>query len=455
MTWSLRRQITYFIVFASIVLLLIGIPVFALLHKTPTCSDGKKNGTEQDVDCGGICTRLCIAQELEPKLQWQQSFEIQPGVYNAVAYIQNLNPDAQAKDVPYVFILKDKNGQVVAVREGKASIPPGINFAIFEGTINVPKGLGDLTTTFTFTGQPDWMRVKTPVHLLVKNQQIFDVTTAPIVMADIENPTLTQLGRVNATAIIYDTEGNPISASKTYVDRIGREASEKVAFTWPTTFPGQLTACQQPTDVMLDIDRSGSMTSDSKKPPQPLTAVKNAALTFVDALGEMDKVGLVSFATEATNPIDQILTDNHKLVKDAIGIVSIATNGTQYTNIYDALQRSITELMSARHRDGAKPAIVLLTDGNPTYPIKKGNTNYAAEQAIAAAHDAESKGIDIYTIGLGNEVDENFLKSISGVSDRYYKASTSTDLTSVYSAIGAALCKLGPAKIEIIPEIEQ
>ncbi len=454
MTWAAKRQMTYFSVAAGILLVVVGIPLYSVFHHTPTCFDGVQNGLEQGVDCGGVCIRLCKALEINPVVMWQQAFQVEPGLYSAVAYVQNPNLNAESKNVPYVFTLRDQANAVIAERKGTASIPPGRNFAVFESNIAVASTTGTIHTSFEFTGDFEWtVAPKDTAQITVQNQNVDALAKTPTVTANLVNAGFAPVGRVNAVAIVYDTDGNAVAASKTYVDGIDKQSSSRIVFTWPHAFSGQVASCQQPADVMLDIDRSGSMASDGKNPPQPLTAVKDAALSFVGSMKTGDQTGIISFATNASSPIDQVLTTDKATLKDSVQGIAIGTNGLQYTNIYETLQQSISELVSNRHQSANRQAIVLLTDGKPNKPEKKGDPAYAADQALSAAHDAQSRGIDIYTIGLGKDIDEQFLQSLAGLSGHFYKAPSSQDLVSVYSAIGQALCKVGPAKVEIIPEI--
>jgi Mg-chelatase subunit ChlD len=455
MTWAAQRQIIYFSVAMTIILIVVGIPLYSLWHHTPTCFDGSQNGLEQGVDCGGICTRLCVALEINPVVVWQQAFQVEPGLYSAVVYIKNTKLNAESKGVPYTFTFRDQTNAIITERKGIASIPSGKNFAIFESNIAIPKNVSSVHTSFFFTGPIEWTRAsKDAAQVTIQNQRIEGLTKTPTVTADLVNTSFNPIGRVDAIAIVYNTDGNAIAASKTYVDSIGKQASSQVVFTWPQPFVGQVTSCQQATDVMLDIDRSGSMSSDGKNPPQPLTSVKDAALSFVQDLKKGDQAGVISFATNVSSPIDQVLTNDKATLKDSIQSIAILKDGTQYTNISETLQQSISELTSNRHHDGAKQTIVLLTDGKPNKPEMKGDANYATNQALAAARSAQSQGIDIYTIGLGKDIDEQFLQSVAGLSGHFFKAPTSQDLQSVYMKIGAALCKVGPAKIEIIPELQ-
>ncbi len=454
MTWAKKRQLIYLSIFLTIAVLVFGTLFFVLWYQKPTCFDGKQNGDEEGVDCGGSCVKICKAMEIRPVVLWQRAFLVKPGVYNAVAYIQNPNINAEVLYERYVFTFRDENNTIIATTSGATFIPAGKNFAVFAGGVPIPAQTQTVLTSFEFVGDLNWtVAPAEKVQLQVKNQQTSDLQSKPVINADIYNSSQTNLGRVNATAIVYDTDGNAVAASKTYIDSLGKTSTAHVVFTWPEPFPAQVSSCQQPVDIMLAIDRSGSMASDGQNPPEPMTSVKNSALAFVDALKTKDRAGLVSFATAASNPVDQSLTEDHDAVKDSIRSINIEQGSVQYTNISDALTRSLVELENDSLGSSTKRAIVLLTDGKPTYPEKKGDSNFPADSALAVSRQAQTQSVEIYTIGLGKDIDEDFLKSVSGFTERFYRAPTKSDLDGAYAQIGSALCKLGPAKVEIIPDV--
>ena len=112
-------------------------------------------------------------------------------------------------------------------------------------------------------------------------------------------------------------------------------------------------------DVVLDIDRSGSMGWDNK-----MAEAKAAAKTFVDLLEpasgwwifrtDRDKVGLVSFATSAS--LDLSLTSDFGRAKQVIDGYSAYGN----TNMGDALLKSIQEIED-HGRDETIHSIIFFT----------------------------------------------------------------------------------------------
>jgi Mg-chelatase subunit ChlD len=77
------------------------------------------------------------------------------------------------------------------------------------------------------------------------------------------------------------------------------------------------------------------------------------------------------------------------------------------------------------------PAIVLLTDGR-----QSGAPVTEVQRAAAATRTA---GIDVYTVGLGADVDGPLLAEIAGRPNRAYIAPDEADLAQIYRDIARAI----------------
>jgi hypothetical protein len=74
--------------------------------------------------------------------------------------------------------------------------------------------------------------------------------------------------------------------------------------------------------------------------------------------------------------------------------------------------------------------IVLLTDG----------IQYEEpETALAVAAEARAAGVSIYAIGLGADVDGEYLKQIAGTPSRYYYAPSEGELEGIYREIARVI----------------
>jgi Mg-chelatase subunit ChlD len=193
---------------------------------------------------------------------------------------------------------------------------------------------------------------------------------------------------------------------------------------------GQL---KQPLDVMIVIDKSGSMAGNK------ITQAKDAANAFIDNLVPgSDRVGYVNYSTKGT--LINGLTTSVSTVKSNISSTVIDAN----TNIGGAIKTAFQEI-SDNARPEVKHVIVLLTDGEANISDTKGQT--ANQYAINQANIAKVDGTIIYTVGLGTSVDANLLKAIANLPSNYYYSPTGLDLSSIYLKIAAIECTALPAKI--------
>ncbi len=195
----------------------------------------------------------------------------------------------------------------------------------------------------------------------------------------------------------------------------------------PTPTP---TACVKKPDVMLVLDRSGSISSSE------MTTLKNASKAFVDALNpslNTAHVGMVSFSTNAL--LNKHLTDNGPDVKS--GIDSLFADG--FTNLKDAIDTADLELDNPGdghdRADATSPDyMVIVTDGEPNRPLP---SNTAGSVAAAAATAARADGITVYVVGVGvTPANETYLKTqIADDAAHYFSAADFGSLQTILQGI--------------------
>lgn len=123
-----------------------------------------------------------------------------------------------------------------------------------------------------------------------------------------------------------------------------------------------------PTAVMIVIDRSGSMTTDTSGNPLPLGEnklefAKNGALECVDLLSERDYVGVMTFADGYTEHLD--LTPRTQRDKILAAIEAIDTSpvsgGTMFSPALEYAGRALAALTNVENKH-----IIFVTDGEPS-----------------------------------------------------------------------------------------
>ena len=119
------------------------------------------------------------------------------------------------------------------------------------------------------------------------------------------------------------------------------------------------------------------------------------------------------------------------------------------TNTGDALLLGGEELISTRHNTEARKVMVLLTDGLATAPDEE-----PEQYALDAAQKVNKQGVDIFTIGLGENVNMDFVTKLASTDKQAYRALSVADIDRIYRSITAEICEDGAAIIEIIPKTD-
>lgn len=182
----------------------------------------------------------------------------------------------------------------------------------------------------------------------------------------------------------------------------------------------------RPNDVILIIDRSGSMGTEK------MNNAKEAAKGFIDLMDlSKHEVGVLDYSSNAYPGLP--LTTDATAAKAYID--KIASGGG--TNTAEAITKA--QAMLANHRTDAQPVIVLLTDGDATVG---GDGLNAYDYTLKKAQEAKEAGIVFYTIALldkGTDPETSgpnkLLKDMATTAHHHHFVLGSTGLAEIYAAI--------------------
>lgn len=177
----------------------------------------------------------------------------------------------------------------------------------------------------------------------------------------------------------------------------------------------------QSLDIVLALDASSSM--EGAKLQAALGAVRGF-LGAARLVPGADQAALVTFAETAT--VVQGLTSDAALLEAAVGRVQTGLG----TRIDRGLGTAL-DLLAAGGRAGqAQPVVILLSDGRQ---------DLALDEARAAGQRAKDGGVEVYTIGLSQDVDADLLRELASRPDHYVPAAGAGDLAAVYADIAGRL----------------
>ncbi len=166
-----------------------------------------------------------------------------------------------------------------------------------------------------------------------------------------------------------------------------------------------------PVNLVLVIDRSGSMSDRCK-----IDYAKGAAKEIIERLGSNDRLSIVAYSTEVEVLYPMQFLRNKERAISAVN----SLYPTDSTNLSGGLITGINQLDSVR-KSGYINRVILLSDGL----ANKGITNIGELSRVSSR--ASEKNIQITTMGLGLDFDENLMMSLAqhGAGNYYFIESPS------------------------------
>jgi Ca-activated chloride channel homolog len=225
------------------------------------------------------------------------------------------------------------------------------------------------------------------------------------------------------------------SALALYPDASGSEGTFDV-----TVLPPVAAAVGRPRDVVLVLDRSGSMAG------WKMVSARRAAARIVDTLTATDRFAVLTFDTVIDRPeglasglVEGSDRNRYRAVRHLSGVD--ARGGTEMA---EPLRQAVS-LLSDSSRDRV---LILVTDG------QVGNEDQILR------HVGELRGIRVHTIGIDRAVNAGFLGRLAGAGGGLFELVESEDrldevMTQIHRRLGAPLVSdvtLEPAGLSIMDD---
>ena len=113
MDYRTMKQAIYGSIYLALFLLFATWFYFLVVKPAPSCFDKKQNQNEEGVDCGGVCSRICLPANLQPisLVDRVQTFFPVTNKVTLLARIKNPN-STHGANISYTLILYDDQDQV-------------------------------------------------------------------------------------------------------------------------------------------------------------------------------------------------------------------------------------------------------------------------------------------------------------------------------------------------------
>ncbi|MFI6923665.1 VIT domain-containing protein [Nonomuraea spiralis] len=240
--------------------------------------------------------------------------------------------------------------------------------------------------------------------------------TPPVLLPGFPNPVrLSLTARVDASGLdlrelasslhVVEEEGHTVRLrpgerlDRDFILRLSFEASSSLQFDGRGTFaltvvPPALQAARTPRDVVLVLDRSGSMGG------WKMVAARRAAARIVDTLTAHDRFNVLTFDSVVEAAFEGLVEASDRNRYRAVEhLARVDARGG--TELLEPLRRAITLLGAP---DGRERVVVLVTDG------QVGNEDQILEQTGGAL-----SAMRVHTVGIDRAVNAGFLGRLAGL----------------------------------------
>jgi hypothetical protein len=227
------------------IVVLIGVPTYFLFYHAPICTDGKMNGDETGVDCGGSCQKICTPDSLPIISEGDaQILTVASSTYEVVALFKNPNPAAEIYRARYSIKLYDATRvSPIKIIEGDTYVAKNSSFAIFQGPFNISD---TVPTRAVFEWNTDtlvWKKsAATTADISVSDNLLSGEDSLPRLEAVAHNDSLLDAANIEFIAILSDADGNAVAASKTYLETLAKGVSASILFSWPQPFASKVSS---------------------------------------------------------------------------------------------------------------------------------------------------------------------------------------------------------------------
>ncbi len=292
-------------------------------------------------------------------------------------------------------------------------------------TVQSPNGTVVASGQFDLSIKP-YRSISVPLAIITRNFTVPGVYNATVNIS-------ANGSSWNFTGNMYVISDNRISAVKyanpEYIHYLDNKINLSIVLRGESLMPD----INRNVDVILVIDRSGSMRWDGK-----IENAKKAAKSFVRYILRINgtRVGVVTFEDKAALVVS--LTDNLSIIERGIDSIYVIGSTAIGLGIHKA-----REHFSQVSEPWAERYILLLSDGEDTASPESHNP-------IFEAINAKNEGIIIYTVGVGSGSDTELMENIANITGgKFYYTATSDNIEKIYREIAGEISGIAGFNINV------
>ncbi len=230
----LLKQFAYGSVFL-LVLFGIGFLFYRAGLPAPGCTNGRQDPGEEGPDCGGVCARLCLPDDIAPLTGAAlRVMHPAPGTLAVFSELVNSNPDWSADNVNYRLDLYDASG----VKLGALLSPATFVYAAQKKQLADfwQDPAADKVSRAEFVlSAPEWLpRARFfPPQIAVQSSALATSSLGIQVTGKVRNKDTVSLSGVQVLVVFYDKYRFPLGVSRTELSALPPGESEDFTVLYP------------------------------------------------------------------------------------------------------------------------------------------------------------------------------------------------------------------------------
>ncbi len=228
--------IGYILLFSAI-----GWLIHFLITPKESCFDGKKNQSETEVDCGGVCSPCKVTYVGKDLVVGEKTF-VSGGnnTYDALVRISNPNDSIGVSSFHYKITLEDSAGAALSAKEGDDYILPADSKYIAQLGLSIANNAIPVQIDFAIS-DVKWSQltnIEKP-QLNVYNKKFGPDTNGVGNRAEglIRNESANDFKKISVVVVLRDEKNNVLGVNTTQKDNIRARQESDFILTWPYNFP--------------------------------------------------------------------------------------------------------------------------------------------------------------------------------------------------------------------------
>lgn len=234
--WKFKRKLLYaLITFISVTAILVFL-MRGFLFPEPICTDGKKNGFETGIDCGGTCALICKNDVKQFSVLFSKAVTSGYETYDLVALVANANIDNASREVGYTFVAYDEKGSILKLLSGSTTVPLDGKFPLIIQSVKFPRP--PVNVVVTLIDGPHYKVTENPTSPTVKiSERKYEPGSIPRVYATVVNTKRIVVLNLPVRVLLYDANDNVYAVAETVIPTLQKEEAKQIILTWNEPLP--------------------------------------------------------------------------------------------------------------------------------------------------------------------------------------------------------------------------